>query len=127
MTKKEQPIPSFRGENKGEYIHGGPGPPSSPSDTAPSPTTSSLGALATPADNQRPTGESSRNSSTASVAFSFYSLLTAGALGCPHPQSFPTRLQSFRIWGSRARHSVKRWWRDSLLPLPHHPPTLTEL
>ena len=44
-----------------------------------------------------PTGVSSRNSITSSVASSFHSHLTDGALGCSHLQSFPIFFHNFRM------------------------------
>ena len=61
-----------------------------------------LGALAPPADHHCPTDVSSRNSKTTPVVLSLYSFLTAGALGCLHPQSLATRFHSLRIWGDQA-------------------------
>ena len=74
-----------------------------------------------PADARLPTLVLSKNSTTAPTASSFHSHLSAGALGCSHPQSFPTLFQSSLIWGA---HSVKRWWRDCLLPQLHHQESL---
>ena len=49
---------------------------------------------------------------------------TVGARGCFHSQALPTSLHSFLISGVQRQHSVKRWWRDCRLPLPHHQQSL---
>ena len=45
---------------------------------------------------------------------------TEGALGDSHSQSLSTLSHSLRISGVQHRHLTNRWWRDCLLPLPHH-------
>ena len=80
-----------------------------------------------PADDQHPARTSAKNFKMASVAPSFHNFLTAGAFGCFHPQSLPTRFHSLRIWGAQALHSTRRWWRDSLLPQLRHRHSLDSL
>ena len=60
-----------------------------------------------------PTLVSLRGFTTDSVAFEFslHSHLTERALGCFHPNAFPTSLHSLD-----ALHSVKRWWRVCFFP-----------
>ena len=86
-------------KQKKNTAFGGLGPPSSPSDTCLTLTLSSTFALAIPEDLDA-TGVSSRNSKAASVAPSFHSHLTDGALGCSHLQSFPILFHSLRICGA---------------------------
>ena len=125
-NKRKEEEPTKRRQRKRQrelQPRAGSAPPSSlfatwpPSSASPS---CSWGNPVTLADVLHPTLVSSRNSSTAPVALSFHSCLTAGALGCSRPQSLLTLFYSLLIWGAQALHSTNRWWRDCLLPLLHH-------
>ena len=96
-------------KNKRNYICGVPGPPSSlsPLDTPPPHSSSGGFRLVL----MRPTLVSVRYPKTASVAFSFQSHLTEGALGCFHPNAFPLSFQNHLICCSQAWHSMEREWR----------------
>ena len=76
--------------------------------------------LAISAEARLPTLILSKNSTTTPTASSLDSHLSAGALGCSHPQSFPTLCHNALICGAHALHSTKRWYRDCLLPQLHH-------
>lgn len=61
------------------------------------------------ADLLHPTLVSPKNFSTAPVAFSSHSHLTAGALGFSHPQSLPISLHNnVLICGAHALHSTNK-------------------
>ena len=113
----KQPVPSSPEEEKGDYIIGGPGPPSSLSSPQSAPSTSSGGVLLA---LMHPTLVLPKKTSTASVDFSFHNQLPEGALGCFHPWAFPMSFHGLLIWGIQALHSVNRWWRVCLFPPSHY-------
>ena len=94
---------------------GGPGPPSSPaSSLSASPSRGEIVIIC-------PTLVLRRKDRIALVALSsLNSKAILGALGCFHPQRFPTSFQSSWIWGCQASQFTKRWWRVCLSSRPHH-------
>ena len=87
-------------------LQGGPGPPSSLSDSSPSPIPS-RGLLAPQPTASAQPGVCSKTPAPPQPP-SFQSSLTAGALGHFHLQSFPIRCHNLRICGARALHSTNR-------------------
>ena len=127
MTKEENRLSSHpQKKTRENTCYGGPGPLSSPSPSNLTPSHSSPGGFLLALMHPTLVLVYLKNVRTASVAFSFQSHLTEGALGCFHPHAFPMSFYSLVIWGRQALRSVKGGGRSvAFLPRTtnagHHP------
>ena len=121
--KTATPFHHPKGRQKDRRLHAWgarPRPPSSPSSPGPPISSPSLSSGRARLVLMHSALVSLGISKTASVDFSPHSYFIAGALGFFHPWALPIAPHIFRVCGSQALHSVKRWWRICCFPPLHH-------